>query len=96
MQRVVGEMYWLILTDTFLRTEDKQKRYTVLSFAQTYSLRLRLSQQENERNEIKFLFNTEFELVIVPQIEIPIVYMTMKSILFIHDEILSKRIFLGM
>ena len=25
MQRVVGEMYWLILTDTFLRTEDKQK-----------------------------------------------------------------------
>ena len=49
MQRVVGEMYWLILTDTFLRTEDKQKRYTVLSFAQTYSLRLRLSQQERER-----------------------------------------------
>ena len=50
MQRVVGEMYWLILTDTFLRTEDKQKKvYTVLSFAQTYSLRLRLSQQERER-----------------------------------------------
>ena len=49
MQRVVGEMYWLILTDTFLHTEDKQKRYTVLSFAQTYSLRLRLSQQERER-----------------------------------------------
>ena len=63
MQRVVGEMYWLILTDTFLHTEDKQKRYTVLSFAQTYSLRLRLSQQERERNEIKFLFNTEFELL---------------------------------
>ena len=35
-------------------------------------------------------------VVIVPQIEIPIVYMTMKSILFIHDEILSKCIFLGM
>ena len=27
MQRVVGEMYWLILTDTFPHTEDKQKRY---------------------------------------------------------------------
>ena len=48
MQRVVGEMYWLILTDTFLHKEDKQKRYTVLSFAQTYSLRLRLSQQERQ------------------------------------------------
>ena len=49
MQRVVGEMYWLILTDTFLHTEDKQKKvYTVLSFAQTYSLRLRLSQQEGQ------------------------------------------------
>ena len=35
-------------------------------------------------------------VVIVPKIELPIVDMTMKSILFIHDEILSKRIFLGM
>ena len=35
-------------------------------------------------------------VVIVPKIEVPIVDMTMKSILFIHDEILSKCIFLGM
>ena len=45
------------------------------------------------RERWDFILNV---VVIVPQIEIPIVYMTMKSILFIHDEILSKRIFLGM
>ena len=40
--------------------------------------------------------NSNNVVVIVPKIEVPIADMTMKSILFIHDEILSKHIFLGM
>ena len=45
------------------------------------------------QNSNDFILNV---VVNVPKIKLPIVDMTMKSILFIHDEILSKRIFLGM